>query len=162
METLRRSALGVLVTTSLALGGCYAYSPVGTEAPGPGAEVRATLSEEGARRLARPRLLGAGNVLTGNVLVADGDSLTLSVRRRELRGVERFGSRRDTVALATRDVASLEKQKLKVLPTAAVAAAAGGGMVAAFGVLLEGASGQAGQGDGSDPKLILFSVPFGR
>lgn len=144
-----------------ALAGCYAYAPAEPGAAGPGAEVRAVLSPEGSRRLGRPDLLGAGNTLTGVVERVTDDSLVLSVRRPELRGVERFGSRRDTVVVGLRELEGLERRRLRPVQTGAVAAAAGGGMVVVFGALLDGEGGGGGSDGGREPRLLL-RVPLNR
>lgn len=144
------------------LTGCYGYAPVAPGTPEPGADVRAVISDAEARRLGRADLLEPGNVLEGLLLPdSQTDSLSLSVRRTELRGVERFGSRRDTVAVAAAGVVQLEVQRIRHLRTAAVAAAAAAGMVGVFALLFEGA-GQAGE-DGEDPgpKLEL-RIPLHR
>lgn len=145
-----------------ALTGCYAYAPAEPGATTPGSEVRAALSPEGARELGRAELLGAGNTLTGVVERVTGDSLVLSVRRPEMRGVERFGSRRDTVVVGLRDVEGLERRRFRPVQTGAVAAAAGGGMVVVFGALLEGEGGGSGDdGGGREPRLLL-RIPLHR
>lgn len=131
-------------------------------APEPGADVRAAISDAEAQRLGRADLLEAGNVLEG-LLLPDSptDSLSLSVRRTELRGVEQFGSRRDTVTVAAGGVDRLEVQRLQPLQTAAVAAAAAAGMVGVFALLVEGA-GQSGEdGEVPGPQLQL-RIPLHR
>lgn len=131
-------------------------------APEPGADVRAAISDGEARRLGRAELLEAGNVLAGILLPGSPtDSLTLSVRRPELRGVERFGSRRDTVTVAVGGVEGLEVRRIQPLETAAVAAAAAGGMVGVFALLFEGAGRSGEDGEVPGPKLQL-SIPLHR
>lgn len=146
----------------LALLACHGYRPVEPGPPAPGTEVRAALSPDEARRLDRAELLSAGDVVEGVVEEADARSLTLSVRRPELRGVERFGTARDTVTLSTAGLRSLEARRLKPVPTAAVAVAAAGGMVGLFAVLMEGAGREGDENlGGQDPRLVL-RIPVGR
>lgn len=149
---LRGGLLGALAASLL---GCYAYAPVEPGAPRPGDEVRATISEEEARRLDRADLLAAGNVLEGVVEEVTEDSLLVAVRRQELRGIERFGSARDTVRLAIGNVRRMETQRMQPLRTAAVAVAGGGGMVLFFALLFEGASQGGDDGGPQEPRLML-------
>lgn len=159
----RRRGIGGWAVPALAasLLGCYAYAPVEPGGPQRGDEVRATISESEARRLDRADLLGAGNVLEGVVEEVTEDSLLLIARRRELRGIEPFGSGRDTVRLAVGNVRRMETQRIRPLQTAAVAIAGGGGLIAFYALLFDGANEGGGDGGPQEPRLLL-KLPLGR
>ena len=141
--------------------GCYAYVPVEPGLQRPGDEVRATISDAEAERLDRADLLAADNVLEGVVEEVTEGGLVLSVRRRELRGIERFGSGRDTVRLGSDGVRRLEEQRFRPLQTVAVAVGGGGALVLFYALLFEGAREGGGDGGPQEPRLML-KLPLGR
>jgi hypothetical protein len=144
------SALALLVTT-----GCYTYSPV--QAPRPGMEVRARLSNEAALRrsqgLDEPILR-----LDGIVVESSPESISLDVLVARSSSVFQNVMLRDTVQLQSSEIQSILTRKLSVPRTALFTV---GAIAAAFGIIkgIDQVVGGTGESPPGGNPTLRFPLP---
>lgn len=110
-----------LVVATWLLAGCYAYSPLATDAARGGADIRVALTDAGARELAS--YLGRDvETVDGRLVASDSAGLTLSVRTTTTSsGVESYW-RGERVLIPAAVVASTQVRRLSRTRSALVAA----------------------------------------
>lgn len=163
---LHRRAVALLLVVLLPA--CYSYVPLETGSPTTGDDVRVHLTEEATRASAAIRRSGdgSGGFVTGLVLRASGDALTLSTRgERYMRSGVGSASLRDTLTLTAPEIRQIERNELDAARTA-VLAGLGVGAVAAAVILVANAnpSGSSGIGNGGGPRASLeipIRIPLG-
>ena len=143
-----RAFAAVLMLTFSA---CYKYVPVEVSGPPPGARAHVVLSDEGTVEMAR--WVGPGTrAIEGDVVRADANGLTVSVRRIEKRnGIEEFWKGEQVTiprgAVSTYTERRLSRSRTAILGAGVVAAALVIGQ--AFGDIT-GIFGRDGGGPGSE------------
>lgn len=158
---VRRSLAALLLCSTLA---CYSYVPLEgprREADGRGEletgdEIRVRVGTiEGRQEREDPlfanRDSDTARTLDGRVLRVEAKRIVLAVRRPERRGLERFGSRVDTLSVPFERVELIEKQRFSFWQSAAIAGATAAGLYLVFAGLLESGGGNGNVDDGLDP-----------
>jgi hypothetical protein len=114
----------LLILVLAALTGCYSYAPVRGVRLAPGTAVRARLNAPSDFRLTDLSVNGAVRV-NGEVVTQGSDTLVLSAfSLRALSGLD-FPAAGETVRIPNERLAGLERRKVDLLRSAALAAAAG-------------------------------------
>ena len=131
--------------------GCYKYVPVEVSGPPPGARAHVVLSDAGVVEMAR--WVGPSTrVIEGDVVTANGEGLTLAVRRVERRdGIEEYWKGENVTiprgAVATSTERKLSRSRTALFGAGVIAAALALGQ--AFGDL-GGIFGRSSGGPGSE------------
>lgn len=161
IDALRRPLAAVLLCSTLA---CYSYVPL--ETPRPARDAEPTLERGDEIRVEVGPLDGgegprdplfarqsreSARSLDGHVLRVDAERIVLTVRRPERRGVERFGSRLDTLSVPFERVERIERRKFSLWRSVGIAGATAAGLYLVFAGLLESGGGSGNVDDGRDP-----------
>lgn len=149
---VRRPLACLLLVSTL---GCYTYVPLEGPDAEPGDEIRVHIrpSSSGPAREDPLRAAPAEPIpaIEGRVLLHETERVVLSVRRAERRGVERFGSRQDTLSVPLARIESVEKQEFSLWRTGILAGATAGGVFLALVGLLDTGGGSGPSDGGRDP-----------
>lgn len=117
-----RSIRPCLLVALLACAGCVHYAPVELASVPPNEEVRVSVTDEGAVRLAR-HLGRITEDVTASVAPRGGDSISVTIWLGKNYPGTQFESVHETIVLPRHEVAALRFRKLSVWRTAAVSAA---------------------------------------
>lgn len=155
-----RVTRSLLLIAGLSLSGCVQYTPVELAAIPPGEEVRVTVTDEGALRLAR-RLGRITNDVTASVAAHASDSLAVTIwLGRDYPGTD-FANVRETVVFPRYEVVGLRRRELSKWRTAALSAAAlAGTFILADQIFQIGDPNRRGDDDPEPPPgdLVLLRV----
>lgn len=142
----RRRALVRLAP--LLLAGCYTYRPLPGPVPAAGARIQVALTDAGADSLTSR--IGPGiQLMDGDVVRADSNSLTLAVREIEDRRGERNDWLGEAVVVPRRFIREMEQRRMSVGGTGLLGGAIAAGLVAATAAVGSGLLQGGGNGSGS-------------
>jgi hypothetical protein len=132
----------------LLLAGCYTYRPLPGPVPAAGARIQVALTDAGADSLTSR--IGPGiQLMDGDVVRADSNSLTLAVREIEDRRGERNDWLGEPVVVPRRFIRGMEQRKMSVGGTGLLGGAIAAGLVAATAAVGSGLLQGGGNGSGS-------------